>query len=62
MMRDYMDTEKLDTEKSTPLVPWTDKLSRQRSEHPDHIPVEKKTPHPVARRVSRLLQRSDRPR
>jgi hypothetical protein len=52
----------MDTEKSTPLVPWTDKVSRDRSEHPDRIPAERKTPHPVTARSLVHLERSDRPR
>ncbi len=44
------------------LVPLTDKLSRERTDHPDRIPVDRRS-DPITRRLRVLVRRSlnDRP-
>ena len=44
------------------LVPLTDKLTRERADHPDRIPVDRRS-DPITRRLRVLVRRSltDRP-
>lgn len=40
----------MNSPRATPLVPLTDKVTREPADHPQRVPVDK-TPHPVTART-----------